>query len=358
MSKVFVQLAISAVQALTFVIIGNSIISIKGMWFEYWLVLFSCWAGANILGLVISDTFKAVATIYMWIPFLVIPQIILSGIMVKFEKLNPNLSSPVSIPFYGEFITARWGYEALAVKQFKDNKYERLFYDYEKVISNANYKSSFWIGKIRSELQIISEDLKTMNKNEEFNSKLKVVYNELKKEQDLMPNYKFDFIEYLTPERITPEIISSTNIYLDLLRKAYQSDFNAVTAKKDALNNKLKSEDSKAYFKLRDSYINKSLEDFVKNKNSDDTQMVYERRGKIIRRYQPIYKDPDYKFIRAHFYAPQKNLFGKSVDTFIINVIVLWVMTIGLYLVLYFRLFKRLLESGETIIGKKPKGTE
>ena len=80
------------------------------------------------LGLVISDSFKAVVTIYILIPFLVIPQIILSGVMVKFEKLNPNISSPVSIPFYGEFITARWGYEALAVKQFIYNKYEKQFY--------------------------------------------------------------------------------------------------------------------------------------------------------------------------------------------------------------------------------------
>ena len=128
MSKVFVQFAISAIQAFTFVLIGNGITGIRGMMFEYWLVLFSCWAGANMLGLVISDSFKAVVTIYILIPFLVIPQIILSGVMVKFEKLNPNISSPVAIPVYGEFITARWGYEALAVKQFINNKYEQPFY--------------------------------------------------------------------------------------------------------------------------------------------------------------------------------------------------------------------------------------
>jgi ABC-type multidrug transport system ATPase subunit len=358
MSKVLVQLAISAVQALTFVIIGNTIIGIKGMWFEYWLVLFSCWAGANILGLVISDTFKAVATIYMWIPFLVIPQIILSGIMVKFEKLNPNLSSPVSIPFYGEFITARWGYEALAVKQFKDNKYERLLFPYEKGISNANYKSSFWVGKIKTDLLIISDNLKTGNRDKEFNNKLQVVYNELKKEQALQPNYKFNDIESLTPEKITPEIISSANVYLDLLRKVYNAIGNSWEAKKQNLLRKYEAEDKKAFTELRESNTNKSLDDFVKNSNSSDTQMTFERKGKIIQRYQPIFKDPDYNFIKAHFYASVKNLFGKPVDTFIINVIVLWVMTIALYLVLYFRLFKRLLESGETIMGKKPKGIE
>ena len=50
MSKVFVQFAISAIQAFTFVLVGNGITEIKGMMFEYWLVLFSCWAGANMLG--------------------------------------------------------------------------------------------------------------------------------------------------------------------------------------------------------------------------------------------------------------------------------------------------------------------
>jgi hypothetical protein len=92
------------------------------------------------MGLVISDSFKAVVTIYILIPFLVIPQIILSGVLVKFEKLNPNVSSPVSIPFYGEMITARWGYEALSVRQFKDNKFEKQFYYYDKAMSQAKFK--------------------------------------------------------------------------------------------------------------------------------------------------------------------------------------------------------------------------
>jgi hypothetical protein len=66
-----VQFGISAIQALSFVLIGNSISGIQGMWFEYWLVLFTCWASANMLGLVISDSFKTVVTIYILIPFLV-----------------------------------------------------------------------------------------------------------------------------------------------------------------------------------------------------------------------------------------------------------------------------------------------
>ena len=66
--------------------------------------------------------------------------------------------------------------------------------------------------------------------------------------------------------------------------------------------------------------------------------------------------DPEGKFIRAHFYAPRKQIFGIYIDTFIVNVIVLWIMTVLLYLALYFRLLKKLLDSGELLMGKGGKG--
>jgi ABC-type multidrug transport system ATPase subunit len=356
MSKVFVQLAISAIQALTFVIVGNSITGIRGMWFEYWLVLFSCWAGANILGLVISDTFKAVATIYMWIPFLVIPQIILSGIMVKFEKLNPCMTSPVSIPFYGEFITARWGYEALAVKQFKDNKYEKQFYFYDKAISKAKFKRDFWYDAMRKNLDNISNELGNSNASDEIKKRLLIVYNEIKKENALIPSIKFDNLEYLTPEKVTPEIVNSAKGYIELVKKAYITFYNNTDSKKQSLLGKLQSKDKEGFFKMRDDYTNDKLEEFVTNKN--ETKGSIEYKGEIVQKAQPIYMDPNYNLIKAHFYAPVKRIFGIDVDTFVVNVLVLWVMTIGLYLVLYFRLLKRLLDSGEVVMGKKQKGSE
>ncbi len=356
LSKVFVQFAISAIQALTFVIIGNSITGIRGMWFEYWVVLFSCWAGANILGLVISDSFKAVATIYMWIPFLVIPQIILSGIMVKFEKLNPYVSSPVSIPFYGEVITARWGYEALAVKQFKDNKYERQFYDFDKGISQAKFKRDFWYDAMRKDLDAISNELKNGTGSAELKNKLRVVYNEIKKEQVLIPSIKFEYLEFLTPDKVTPEAINSAKAYLELLKQRYIQYYNNADGKKQALLTKLQSADKDGFLKLRDMYTNDKLEEFVTNKN--ETKGSIEYRGEIIQKAQPIYMNPNYNFIKAHFYSPVKMIFGRPADTFIINVIVLWVMTIGLYLFLYFRLLKKLLDSREVAMGKKYRGSE
>jgi ABC transport system ATP-binding/permease protein len=356
MSKVFVQLSISAIQAFTFVLLGNTIIGIKGMWFQYWLVLFTCWAGANMLGLLISDSFKTVVTIYILIPFLVIPQIILSGIMVKFEKLNPNLSSPVSIPFYGEFITARWGYEALAVKQFKDNKFEKQFYWFDYIKSKSVYKKDWWYIDIQSKLENIQTDLTKGTISEDFNSKLLVVYNEIKKEQVLTPSIKFEFVESLKPELVTPEIAGAAINYVKNIKSYYIQYWLNANNKKDAITTKLESEDRAKFLKLKNDYGNKSLEEFVTNSN--ETSRIIEFKGQLVQKMDPIFMDPHNKFIKAHFYAPVKNIFGQPFDTFYVNVIVLWLMTFLLYAALYFRLLKKLLDSGEVVMGQKMKGAD
>ncbi len=159
LSKVAVMLIISAIQAFTFVLIGNSILGIKGMFFDYWLILFSAWVSSNLMGLVISDSFKTVVTIYILIPFLVIPQIILSGVIVKYDKLNPRISSPGNIPVYGEVMTARWGYEALVVEQFMHNDYDSKFYSVNKAMSIAEYKKNYWIKELEKKVDYIESNL-------------------------------------------------------------------------------------------------------------------------------------------------------------------------------------------------------
>ena len=39
-------------------------------------------------------------------------------------------------------MTTRWAYEALAVEQFKNNEFEKIFFKDEQIISNADYKTT------------------------------------------------------------------------------------------------------------------------------------------------------------------------------------------------------------------------
>lgn len=351
LSKVSVQLVISAIQAFAFVLVGNGITEIKGMWFEYWLVLFSCWASANLLGLLISDSFKAVVTIYMLIPFLVIPQIILSGIIVKFEKLNPNISSPSKIPFYGEIIVARWGYEALAVKQFKDNDYEDMFYEYDRIMSIANFKKIYWYNDLKQRISNIENALERKKIDKNTEEDLLVLRNEISKEMEAVPALEFNYLDRLIPERITADALEAARNYIEILNRSYKKTYNKNFNERDLIVTKQMEKDPEAFIRLKDEHFNASLEEFVTNANEEDRYIEYN--GELIQKIDPIFKDPDHPFVKAHFYAPRKQIFGNYVDTFWVNIMVIWVWTILTYLALYYRLLKRLLDSIEELSERR-----
>jgi hypothetical protein len=290
------------------------------------------------------------------IPFLIIPQIILSGVLVRFEKLNPNISSPVTIPFYGELVTARWGYEALAVEQFVNNKFEKKFYEYDKSMSEARFKKDYWNSRIKVKLEGIKNDLQKGSRDKDFNEDLLLVSNEIRKEMAILPGTKYEYSDYLTPDRVTPEAVTSALNYVESARRYYVRKYNEANDLKDAYITKMESEDKVGFQKLRNDYFNKSLEDIVTSKN--ESQKIIDYQGEIIQKLDPIYMDPKHEFVKAHFYSPTKPVFGYYVDTYLINVVVIWTMTFALYLMLYFRVLKKTLGLGEKVFGKKSKITD
>jgi len=251
---------------------------------------------------------------------------------------------------------ARWGYEALSVKQFKDNRYERQFYVYDKAMSLAKYKKDYWYIEVKGNLEEIQTDLNNNTRSKDFDNKLRVVYNEFRKDAINYPSLKFDKYELLTPEQVTPEIITEALARLEVERKYFVAYSNNAKNKKDALLTKLQETDNKAFLKLRDDYANESLEEFVTNKN--ETEKIIEFKGELVQKLDPIYMDPKYPFIKAHFYSPVKWLFGRQMDTYVVNIIVLWFMSLMFYFILYFRLLKKVLDSGETAFGKKSRLSE
>lgn len=352
MSKVALLLGLSAIQALTFVLIGNSIMEIKGLYWQYWLVLFSAWVSSNLMGLVISDSFKTVVAIYILIPFLVIPQIILSGVMVSFEKLNPKISSPTSIPWYGAIITARWAYEAVAVYQFKNNDFQKQFYLYDKAMSVADFKKNYWVVDLQNKVDFIERNLGQEDQQKEIEKNLRVLSNEISKELKNNPVITFDYLDQLNPASISPSVLTYTRDYLNLVRQYYVKLFNKYNNEEDQLKSKLQQtpEGRDEYFRIKREYDNESLTDFVTN--SSAVERIIEYKDELFQKIDPIYLDPPSRFIKAHFYAPRKQVFGRYFDSFGVNICVVWFMTIVLYVILYYRLLKKLLDLFEQLSDK------
>ena len=346
-SKIFILFSLSAFQSFVFVLLGNAVLEVREMFWQYWLVLFTTWAWANTLGLNISDGFKSSIAIYIIIPFLIIPQIILSGVLVNFDKLNPRISSPVKIPFYGEMITSRWAYEAIAVNQFKNNAYFTHLYKYEKEIENSKYVEN-WHTKIHTELLSINRNLDKPDKQEATINDLKLIKNELSRDyfwlESKPPPIQLNDICY---DKITHKKIDTLLVYLDNIRywfaaihpKKYRKmEDNYITT-----NEKLDSTFMNKHLK----YTNQKLKDFVTNKQ--ETQYIFEYKNKLYRKKFLIYEDPNNWLLKAHFYAPRKRIFGKLFDTFWINIIVIWFQSIFLYIALYFSLLRRILDFAEVI---------
>ena len=347
MSKVALLFALSAIQAVAFVVVGNSILEIKEMYWQYWLVLFSAWASSNLMGLVISDSFKTVVTIYMWIPFLVIPQIMLSGIIVKFEKLNPDISSPTGIPWYGEIITARWAYEGLAVYQFKNNKFQKQFYLFDKAMSVADFKKNYWSMNLMNKLDFIERNIAKEDQRQVVEKDLRVVKNEINKELRNNENFKFDYLDKLNPESVSLTAIEEARNYLNRIRQYNILLYNKYSDEKDKLISALQKDKKgrEDYFRIERQYDNETLTEFVTNSNV--MERIIEYKDQLFQKINPIYIDPQNKFIKAHFYAPRKQIFGNYFSTFWVNIIVLWGITVVLYIILYFRLVKKLLDLAE-----------
>lgn len=189
-SKISVMFIISAIQMLTFVLIGNMILDVKGMYFSYWIVLFTTACFANMLGLNISASFNSAVTIYILIPFLVIPQLLLSGVIVKFDKLNPFVTVQENVPMVGEVMTSRWAYEAIAVHQFKANAFERQFFEVDKRFKNVEFRKNFWLSKLREKLSSAENNFGKEGKEELIVSNLELLRNEIAKELKRNPKYR------------------------------------------------------------------------------------------------------------------------------------------------------------------------
>ncbi len=176
-AKIVILIIISALQAILFLLIANPILGIKGMLFQYWMAFFTTAFCANMLGLNISASFNSAITIYIVIPLLIIPMMVLSGAMFPFDKLNRTVGSVEKVPVIAELMPTRWTYEALMVSQFKDNRYSKTkfnalgetYYILEKKISKANFNNVYRIPELRKaindpeRLPLLRNELAKMN---------------------------------------------------------------------------------------------------------------------------------------------------------------------------------------------------
>jgi ABC-type multidrug transport system ATPase subunit len=346
LSKLIILFTMSAIQTLLFVVVGNLILEIKDMTLPFWLVLFSTSCFANVIGLNISSAFRSAVTVYIMIPLLLIPQMILSGLIFNFDKLNNLISTKGKVPVVADLMASRWAYEAMAVHQFRNNSYEQAYYDYERKAADADFKSAYLADDLTARNQRALAALSHPNAPEETR---KQVANDLKIIQVTLRDEPFrKGIENLDLNQLTTSFNTAAAETLASYFNAYRQHYQKLYNEQSLLVDQKKAFIQKQGFDLareKEDHYNESLADLVKNVTAESRLLEY--KGALIQQINPIFQYPSTSQLlnyRTAFFFPEKNFLGVRVNTFFFNVAVIWAMSLVFYVTLYFEVFRRVLK--------------
>ena len=354
-SKLLILFSLSAIQSLLFVVIGNSIVGIYGMYWDYWWMLFSVACFANLLGLNISASFNSAVTIYILIPLIVIPQMILGGAMFSFDKLNRAIGGGEQVPIIAEVMTSRWAFEGLMVDQFMNNPYEKPLFEVEKKESMASFKQAYYIPKLQELMNDCVEEMDSRNATDlkEREENLKTIKNELLLEQShIKTRVDFAGVENISSQNFNDRMIDNTRRIMDELAAYYAEIFNVINAKKMAMVQELTADEksAKLLVEAKDDYTNDYLNELVTK--SVEKNKIIVKDNYLIQKKDPVFLDASsdsFLNFRSHFFAPNKNFVGNLHSTFGFNVFIIWSFSVILYVVLYYDGLKR----GIDFISKK-----
>jgi hypothetical protein len=302
------------------------------------------------VGLNISASFDSAVTIYILIPLLIIPNLLLSGVVIPFDKFNPSVGKPVGVPIMGEMMPSRWAYEAFMVTQFKDNPFEKAFYPINQKIRDADYKKLYFIPRLETKVSYcFNNRSEWQNRNaKKMQSSLALLQNEIRNELKTLPKVSFPEVERLEIGKVDSTVLEKTTKFLQLLKRVYTDQMTTATEQREKLIDSMTNTKEKLeqYEAERKKLTNKAVRDAVENVNSP--QRIAEYKGALIQKIYPIYileHKPSHFFdFSANLYQPTKCFAGRDFYTLFFNIAVIWIMTAIFFITLYFDVLRRLIK--------------
>lgn len=347
-SKINFLFALSAIQTFTFVVVASLILEVKGMLFQQWIILFSTACFGNILGLNVSAGMRTAVSIYILIPLILVPQLLLGGAMIKFDDLHKSITGKVYVPVVGDIMVTRWAHEALCVEQFKRNKFEKPFFQYDMDVSQNDWYAAFLVPDLRVSAESV---LKTRNDPGKLAmtqmnfDKLNYHIRELAEYTGYVPG---TWLNRLNQSDYTEFTSDEVKTYLDSVRTGLRLNSRLGTAKKDSLYKAISDRMGEEHFlRLRSENYNENISNIVLNRLS--TNKIFDTGDRLIQKADPVFMRPGSRYGRAHFFAPYKQLGGLKIDTLIFNIAAIWFMTVVFFITLYYNLLKRFIRFLESL---------
>ena len=305
-SKIALMFSLSAVQSFMYSAISILILQIPNAFGTLFWTLFGLSAFANLLGLNLSSAMRSAKTIYIMIPLLIIPQIIFGGAIIRFDRFNPVFTEVDRVPWIGNVMASRWGFESIAVELTRNNDYDAPFIDCEDRLERSAWRRDFWFDSFQSIENTVIREKEWKNAVLELQSW----------------NYKTEDIQ--------------TN---KQLRNAFKESYKIAFSERDAIRNRMA--ENFELEQLKDEHHNETLHSWVMQ--TDRTRRISMTSRGLIQETSFIHQLPlGRQAWNAPFYAPMKTIGPWTISTSVFNRMMLWAMVLLMYVALVNRVLERL----------------
>lgn len=320
-SKIIYMALVCMIQTLLFILIGNFVMGLQGLFGTWWLILFITALLSSLVGLLLSQCLSSIVAIYISIPILLIPQILLCGLVVSFSDLTPK-STTGNVPVIGDLIPSRWAYEALAVTSFTDNAYKAPFFELDKKKYENQYYNMGFLDELQSQLETMKDEKK--RGKEVDPSHMETIRMNLPELTAYcgMKTYQGDYS------------YESLRQYMKEAEQILSKRSNEMTLKADKLMSEMVREQGKeTIIELKRDHYNLNLEDCVIGANQKRMLDVIDNH--IVARTGIIYLTPKSKVGRAPFYSSEKILGSWHIKTLWFNLGIMLLMSIVVAIFLF-----------------------
>jgi ABC transport system ATP-binding/permease protein len=334
-AKFATLIIISAIQTIAFAIPGVLILKVNGILLELWLIMFLLSIIGNLFGLILSSSLKSIVAIYILVPFLLIPQILFSGLVVRFDNLNSSIASSTKVPLVGEFMASRWAVEAVSVHQFMNNNYNKPLFSNNFRESELRYRLLHLIPELNQKLTVLRNNPVELSQNNI--ALLEDGFKSLSLGQNL-PDFKIDYAD--EPKVLIDNLID----YLNSARLSIARSYSTVKFERDRNIERIYPNNEEGRLHMitaRDAFHNKAIEDLLRNRHF--SAPLIEFSGVLIQKSDPIYQISHSALGRSHFYAPYKYLGSSLIETYWYNTIFLFLMILILYFLFVYNFFPKVL---------------
>lgn len=312
MAVVSVSAIVVAIQTLLFLVVGNAVLKIFDLFFVWYIILFTSGLLASIMGLILSQRMKTIVSIYITIPVLLIPQILLCGLVVPFTDMVQH-SKTGNVPLIGDIIPSRWAFEALAVTSYTDNEYMRDYYN------NLSMQYSLQMareGQLRTMRQAVKQEISGIYDDDaERSDNLAMISGEhdrLVAKWGVPPAAKKDSMQ---------EMLRWIDVTDRLLYKKSKGYTLAIMRDKSAY---IKSNGKGSLLTLQQKRTNRRLEEMLAG--LDAKQLVRQEHDVLVPVAGIVYLDSESSVGRAPFYSANKHIGNLAFTTLQFNLSMLWLM--------------------------------